>query len=260
MSGDRYKFGDTAEAGARLRRLAELYEPETRELLQRGGGGKPQVAVDLGCGPGWSTKLLQETLRADRTVGLDSSELYITEARRIQNSRLEFQVHDITQAPFPVSVADAMFCRFLLAHQHEPGAVLSTWAKACGPDCVLFIHETESLDTDHPTLRRYYELVGKLQQHYGQTLLVGGLIEPCMKENGWRIVESECRLLEKPIGQMAELHLPNLRMWRQDTFVREWIAEAELDALEASLAELAEDTKNKGVVVNGIRQIVARRR
>jgi trans-aconitate 2-methyltransferase len=260
MSGDHYKFGDTAEAGARLRRLAELYEPETRELLQRGGGGKPRVAVDLGCGPGWSTKLLQETLRADRTVGLDSSERYITEARRTQNSRLEFHVHDITRAPFPVSAPDAMLCRFLLAHQREPGVVLSTWAKACGPDCVLFIHETEFLDTDHPTLRRYYELIGKLQQHYGQTLLVGGLIEPCMEENGWRIVDSYCRSLEKPISKMAELHLPNLRTWRQDAFVRESITSREIDALEASLAELTADTKNKGVVVNGIRQIVAGRR
>ncbi len=44
---DRYTFGDHATAAARLRRLAEIYEPVTRELLARGGLSRCGIAVDL---------------------------------------------------------------------------------------------------------------------------------------------------------------------------------------------------------------------
>src|SRR5580693_3011189 len=77
MAKDNYTFGDNDLASARLRRLAEIYEPETRELLQDSGVRTPHLAVDLGCGPGWSTSLLQEVLNPDCTVGLDASKHYI---------------------------------------------------------------------------------------------------------------------------------------------------------------------------------------
>ena len=259
MAGDRYVFGDTDEAGARLKRLAELYEPETRELLHRGGSRRPQVAVDLGCGLGWSTALVQEVLRAERTVGLDASERYVAQARRLQDSQLEFFVHDVTQTPFPVEPPDALFCRFLLSHLREPGEVLSAWAKASASHCVLFVHETESLETHHATLRRYYELIGQLQEHYGQKLYVGEILESGAKEAGWRIVDSKRQVLEKPVRNMAELHLPNLRTWRQDAYARQAFAAEEIDALEASMTEIIADTRNLGVVLNGVRQIVAQR-
>jgi len=259
MSGERYVFGDTDEAAARLRRLAELYEPETRELLQRGGSRRPRIAIDLGCGPGWSTALVQRVLQAERTVGLDASERYVAEARRLHGSTLEFFVHDITKTPFPVEVPDALFCRFLLSHLRDPGKVLSAWANASAPGCVLFVHETESLETDDPTLRRYYELVGRLQHHYGQALFVGEVLEACVKEAGWRIGESTRQILKKPIRKMAELHLPNVRTWRHDAYAQQAFAASEIDALEASLTKLMADKSNPGVVVNAARQIIARR-
>jgi len=112
-----YTFGDDERASDRLRRLAELYEQETRELLESGHSQKPHLAVDLGCGPGWSTRLVHEILRPKRTVGLDSSERYIAEARRNRGADLDFELHDIVRVPFPVRAPDLMFCRFLLTHR-----------------------------------------------------------------------------------------------------------------------------------------------
>jgi trans-aconitate 2-methyltransferase len=258
MTRNRYTFGDTDDASTRLRRLAELYERETRDLLERGGVQKPDVAVDLGCGPGWSTRLVQAVLNPNRTIGLDASERYIVEARRIQSSTLEFHVHDVTQAPFPVA-PDAILSRFLLTHLSSVGDVLTTWAKTSAPGCRLFSHETESLETDHPTLRRYYELVGQLQRHYGQMLLVGGLLESRFEKSGWRVVESRRRALEKPACKMAQLHLSNLRTWRHDEYAIRSFDAGEIDVLEISLAELAEGTADSGVVLNAARQIIARR-
>lgn len=258
MARDKYTFGDNDEASERLRRLAELYEPETRELLQRGDVRNPPLAIDLGCGPGWSTRLLRETLNPLRTIGFDSSERYVAEARRLQDSNLEFRVHDITRTPFPVAAPNVLFCRFLLTHLSEPGEVLKTWAKISAPGSLLFVHETESLNTDHPTLRRYYELVAHLQQRYGQTLFVGNLLEGCLKESGWHVVDSKRLDLQKPISKMARLHLPNLHTWRHDEYARQAFDDEEIALLEASLREVAGGS-DTGWVTNVARQIIARR-
>lgn len=258
----RYTFGDTGEASARLRRLAALYEPETRDLLVSGVVGSPRLAVDLGCGPGWSTCLLHETLKAARTVGLDASERFIAEARRNQ-PHLAFEVHDVRRGPLPVAQhgvgPNVLLCRFLLTHLSPIREPLRAWAKSGAPGAMLFIHETESLETTNPSLDRYYELVGEMQRHYGQTLCVGGLLEACVDQAGWKIVESERRILEKPAQQMAELHLPNLRTWRQNDFARKTFDPAEIDALEASLARIVSGEEDAGVVVNAARQIIAQR-
>jgi SAM-dependent methyltransferase len=259
MVTQNYTFGDTDEASVRLRRLAELYEPETRELLTRGRVGSSQVAVDLGCGPGWSTQLLRDALKPERTIGLDASERFIAEAIRNHGAQLEFRVHDVARAPFPVLQPDVLFCRFLLTHLAAAGEALSVWANAAAPQGTLFIHETESLETDNRTLDRYYELVGLLQQHYGQTLHVGALLEAFVKQSGWTIIESERRAIEKPAQRMAELHFSNLRAWRNDEYARKSFDAGELDSLEASLDEIASGKRNAGTVVNAARQIIARR-
>lgn len=260
VTKDNYTFGDNEQASARLRRLAELYEWEARELLQAGQLRRPHLTVDLGCGPGWSTRLLHEELQSDRTIGLDASERYIAEARRNHGSDLEFEVHDIVRAPFPVmGKPDALFCRFLLTHLRSLTVVLSTWASIAAPMAVLFVHETESLETEHPALRRYYDLVAELQQHYGQTLLVGSLLDSSFAGTGWKIVESNRRILEKPANRMAELHLANLRTWRQDKYASAAFDPHEIEALEASLVRIVQGVEKAGIVLNAARQVIAKR-
>jgi trans-aconitate 2-methyltransferase len=260
MAETRYTFGDNDEASARLRRLAVLYEPETRELLESGGVRKPRLALDLGCGPGWTTRLLRDALEPQQTVGLDASERYVDEARRAHGPALEFHVHDVTRTPFPMAAPDVVFCRFLLTHLSAPGEALAQWAEISAPDCTLFIHETESMEAEHPALRRYYQLVAQLQRHYGQALEVGAQLEGCVKASGWRVVESVRRELRKPARAMAQVHLANLRTWRQDEYARRAFDASEVAALEAALTEIGNDAAGDGIVINGARQIVAQRR
>jgi trans-aconitate 2-methyltransferase len=259
MAGDKYTFGDNRQASARLRRLAELYESETRDLLQRGGVHAPPLAIDLGCGPGWSTRLIHDVLNPGRTVGLDSSERYIEEARGNHGLTLEFQVHDVARTPFPVPAPNVLFCRFLLTHLRSIGDVLAGWANIAGPCALLFVHETESMEAEHPTLRRYYELVAQLQHHYDQTLLVGAILEASFENSGWRLVESERRILEKPADQMAEIHLANLRTWRHDEYASRFFDSSEIDSMEASMDRIVRGIESGGVVVNAARQIIAQR-
>lgn len=256
---NRYTFGDNTRASARLRRLAEIYEPETRSLLERSGVREPDLALDLGCGPGWSTRLLQDTLRPARTVGLDASQVYVEEARRNHGADLEFLVHDIVQSPFPIQGPDVMLCRFLLTHLRSLPEVLAMWAKVAAPGGWLLIHETESLETENPVLKRYYELVGELQRYHGQILEVGAVLEAAFTGTEWRLVESERRVLDKPARTMAELHFANLRTWRTDEYARTHFDPSEVDRLEGSLGEIVASGNDAGVVRNAARQIIARR-
>ncbi|HSN16000.1 MAG TPA: class I SAM-dependent methyltransferase [Anaeromyxobacteraceae bacterium] len=256
---DRYTFGDSDRAAARLRRLAELYEPVTRSLLLRGGGPGCEVAADLGCGPGWTTRLLHEVLGPRRTVGLDASERYVAEARRLQPPALEFVCHDVTAAPFPVR-PELLLCRFILTHLRDTDAALAAWASAAAPSARLLVHETESLSSGHPALARYYELIARLQRHYGQHLDVGARLDSALERSPWRVLETRAVRLELPAARMAELHLANLRTWRDDPHARSAFDAAELASLEDTLARIVDGTEPAGSVANVVRQVVAERR
>ena len=255
-----YTFGDNLRASARLRRLAEIYEPESRELLSRSGINAPRLAVDLGCGPGWSTRLLQDALKPDRTVGLDASAVFVEEARARHGADLEFELHDIVSVPFPVDAPNVMFCRFLLTHLRSLREVLAAWAGVAAPGGLLVVHETESLEASHPALRLYYRLVEQLQRYHGQALYVGAVLESGFAGSGWRLVDNQRRLLEKPAGDMAELHLANLRTWRDDEYAQRAFDSQEIAALERSLERIATGHEDGGIVANVARQIIAQRR
>jgi len=258
-AANKYTFGDNLRASARLRRLAEMYEPESRELLLRAGISAPRLALDLGCGPGWSTRLLQDVLKPHRTVGLDASAVFIEEARTRHDADLQFEVQDVVTVPFPVDAPNVMFCRFLLTHLRSPAEVLAAWARVAAPEAILVVHETESMEANHQSLRRYYRLVDQLQRHHGQALHVGATLETAFAGSDWRLVENQRRLLEKPACDMAELHLANLRTWRDDEYAQRAFDPHEIAALEKSLERIASGLEHGGIVVNAARQIIAQR-
>jgi len=69
MSSESYAFGDTKVAADRLRLLTRLFEPEMTRFTRRWGIQRAKVAVDLGCGPGYTTQLLGETLDPGTLLG-----------------------------------------------------------------------------------------------------------------------------------------------------------------------------------------------
>lgn len=258
-----YTFGDNQEASRRLRRLAEVYEPETRDLLNRVRsecyGRSFELALDLGCGPGWSTQLIEATLRPKRIVGLEVSEAYVAEARSNQ-PQLEFIRHDVLTTPFPVDNADFIFCRFLLTHLPSPRAALESWAHAARLGAILAIHETEALYSTHPALSRYYEMVAQMQKHYGQELNVGASLENALAGASWRLLRSESVALKKSARDMAQLHVANLRTWGGNDFAMQTFSRSEIDQLERELDSIASGSKEAGVVYNTAKRMIAQRK
>src|SRR5260221_11846563 len=83
---DTYTFGDNDLAAERLRILARAFEPTSRAFLTHvrasayGSDGAAAHAVDLGCGPGYTTRLVREVVAAALTTGVDRSPRFLARA------------------------------------------------------------------------------------------------------------------------------------------------------------------------------------
>jgi trans-aconitate 2-methyltransferase len=236
---DVYTFGDDATAAGRLDLLAHVYEQPTRSLLARWAPARVGLAVDLGCGPGHTTRLLHTVLEPTRLVGVERSPAYAALAREHLAGLPEVEIveDDVTQ-PLPVEGADLVFARFLLTHLAAPAAALRGWARALAPDGRLIVQETARLVSRDPALGRYYELVAELQQRHGQALDVGSRLAELAGESGLVVERASIRPLAQKPSEMAALHVLNLRSWRHDPEAGDF-DDDELDALDEALVAIA---------------------
>ena len=241
MTGrDVYTFGTTADAAQRLALLADLFAPRTRDLLARVlPGGPVGHAVDLGAGPGHTTRLLHELTGAARTTGVERSVDFLGLARSVAVQGVEYVEADVTVAPLPVDPADVVHARFLLTHLAAPVAALRVWADALADGGRLVVHEVAALDSEDPDLHRYYGLVADLQRHHGQALDIGDRLAALGAEAGLTVEHADVVAWRPDAAAMARLHVLNLRTWRHDPFVAASTDPAELDALDAALLAIA---------------------
>lgn len=139
----RYSFGDSDVAARRLELLAQVFEDSTRALLRDAPAAPPTLAIDLGCGPGFTTHLLADTRAFGRVVGFETSPRFIELARATATPRVSFELHDVCSIPFPTGPADLIFCRFLITHLADPADALGKWATQLNPDGLMMIEEVE---------------------------------------------------------------------------------------------------------------------
>ena len=101
-----YAFGDTDIAARRLELLAHVFEHSTRAFLREAPAARlglaqnlaQKIAIDLGCGPGFTTHLIAEALGFSRVVGLETSERFIELARATANAA--FRLNSTMYAAF----------------------------------------------------------------------------------------------------------------------------------------------------------------
>lgn len=234
-----YTFGDNSTAARRLQLLAAAFEQSSIDLLQQ-RAGKPRTALDLGCGPGVTTRLVHEVTGAEQSVGIERSAHFVVAARGStpEASRISFVQHDLEIAPYPVPPAELVHLRFLLTHLSDPGGGLLRFGHLLVPGGRLIAQEVASLHSAHPTFRRYYQLVAQLQAHHGQCLNVGRDLSELSQQTPLRIEHYGTRKLQIPSVIMAELHALNIATWRQEPFVQENFACSEIDELHGTLLEV----------------------
>jgi SAM-dependent methyltransferase len=241
---DVYTFGTNPMAAARLALLADVYEAGTRALLNRWCPPSTDHAVDLGCGPGHTARLLHLVSGARRTTGVERSPQFVATARADAPDGVTIVEADVTRDPLPVEPADVVHARFLVTHLGAPHAAVRLWAGLLRPGGRLVLQEVARLVSREPALGRYYELVAQLQDHHGQALDVGqdlGRIaaESLRPGSGLAVEHVAVRPWHPPVVAMATLHVLNLRTWRDDPFAAGAFDADELDALDDALSAIA---------------------
>jgi SAM-dependent methyltransferase len=238
----RYAFGDSDVAGDRLEVVARVFERPTRAFLERVDIDPPDLVVDLGCGPGYTTRLLTEVLKPSHTVGLDLSSGFVERATREAPSGVSFRVHDGTEVPFPVGPADLLFCRYLLCHLEDPFGVMTRWATQLRPGGLLLVEEAESITSDVDVFGRYVELQKETLGSQSNDLFIGPRLAGEAPPAGLSKRASVRAEHEVPTPDVATMFAMNFVTWSQHPFVKKRLGTEGTRSMQSELDRLRSGT------------------
>lgn len=251
-----YTFGDSTLASTRLALLAEVFEEATTPLLLRLRAERQQrLAVDLGCGPGFTSALLSDVIAPQQIIGIDSSPAFARQASRRLGSRGEVVCADVLDLPTNVRDADLIFARFLLTHLTEPRAAIEHWISRIAPTGVVAVQEVESITTDQPTLRRYLELQRLMLEANGNSLDIGPVIADARWAPG-AVVRNEVVQLTPSASAVARMFAMNFASWRTRPAVSNLASSNELDEIERELTTLSAHDGSDATITWQLRELV----
>lgn len=233
-----YTFGDTDVATERLARLARVFAPASRPFLAAAAPDPCSVAVDVGCGPGFSTSLLAEVSGAHRVVGLDQSLAFAEHAaaRFADAPTVSTGLWDLTSgAPMPAPPASLVWTRFVLAHLPDVADALERMAAGLAPGGVLAVDELEAIETTDATFCRYLTLATELVASRGAMLAAGPLVARTADPGGCTRVHDEVVTHDVAFADAATMFAMNLRTWREDPYIVGTRSPEELDELAEAL-------------------------
>lgn len=250
----RYTFGTGRLAGDRLATLARVFEPTTRAFLWAEAPREPALALDLGCGPGHTSRLVATITCARRTIGVERSAEFVAraEAEHGDVAGLSFALRDVVDDPLPGAPADLVVCRYLLSHLPDPGAAMRAWSEQLAPGGRLLVEEVEEIRTDVEPFRRYLAHVTELLDANGQRLDVGPALHAAAPPPGVVRRSSKIATLQPSGADVVAMFRPNLATWRHDPVFADH--PADLDALDAAVA--AQVDRRPGAITWRLRQLV----
>jgi SAM-dependent methyltransferase len=255
-----YTFGDGDAASRRLDQVAALFDPPTRAFLGRAAPPPGGTVVDLGCGPGHTTRLLADALEPARLVAVEASPDFV-ERTRARVPTADVRRHDVTQLPLPGAPADVVFARLLLAHLPAPDSVARAWRSQLAPGGMLLLDEIDAIVSDIDVLATYEQVVTELVASRGALMAAGPELDGLAAEaagSGALVRDDRVAYPVDPSAAAAMFGL-NLTVWGDDPAVAHHRRSGLLDRLAAGLAELATATNPPGTITWHLRQLAVRR-
>lgn len=232
----KYTFGTDDAGASRLEGIGSVFNPLAATFIQQHlDHHSCEAAVDLGCGPGFTTDMLAHATGCSQVYGLDGAAHFLQlAAARFPN--YTFIQHDLTQIPFPVQ-ADVMYVRFVLSHLPDVVQTVNRWLTALKPGGLLFIDETEAVETEVDVFRRYFELNIGMIATQGAKLWIGAELADGNYEA--EVVSSTCESILVPNYQAAAWFLPNVQtVWLTDPYVRAQLSAGEQQHIEAEMVQI----------------------
>ena len=268
MGGDRtdqsssiYSFGETDLAAERLRVVSEVFDPTSEAFVSETVRNRPRLALDLGCGPGFTTRLLSRTARPERIVGVDRSEAFLSRARTGSAAREEYVAADVTTVPLRIAGIDErpdlIYARFLASHLPVPEQAISEWAKALEAGGLLLVEEVECICAEAAASDEYLKVVSEMLAQHGNELFVGARLANTRWGDDLRIEVDRAVELRPSTGQAARMFSMNLPNWCHDPYVEATYPPEKMTWLAAELDRLT-GVAQTGQIVWQMRQISLR--
>jgi SAM-dependent methyltransferase len=145
-----YVLGTHDEEIERLGLQHRLWRPRVLDGWKRAGFGPGQRLLDVGCGPGWATLDLAETVGGSGTVfAVDRSRRFLDHLGRAAaaagrasgHAPIETFERDLDEQPLPDLQVDGAFARWVFAFVRRPQALLEQVARVLRPGGVFVQHE-----------------------------------------------------------------------------------------------------------------------
>ncbi|MFO7658640.1 MAG: class I SAM-dependent methyltransferase [Bacteroidales bacterium] len=249
----RYTFGDTITANDRLKKIAAFFNPLAIEFIRSNIHGHICSALDLGCGPGYTTNMLASATNAIQVTGIDISENFLESARYSFN-KYQFIKHDVTSLPLPVK-ADLIYFRFLLSHLKNIRQLVKGWITSLTPGGYLVIDELEVIYTDNRLFKDYLAISDGLVKSQGAKLYIGKELEE--EFNGLNICKNVSSLLPVKDCQAAEWFYPNtVSVWKNEEWVKNRLSQVEVREISEQLFRLSLDKTDKSSITWRMRKMI----
>lgn len=253
----RYSFGTTHAAALRLETIAHFFNPVAEAFIREHVKTPVDIAVDLGCGPGFTTQLLMDALPGATLYGLDNSRAFLDLAReRLPEAR--FMEHDVTRRPFPIR-GNVLYARFLLSHLPDVVALVNGWTDELAPQGLLFVDELEAIDTEIPAFKRYLEINTRIVESTGADLFVGRKLAQGSYDR--ELLCNESVTLPVPNVKAATWFYPNtVTIWQTEEAARDGVSVAEKNAISKELLAMRDSQDRRQDITWHMRHLVIRRR
>jgi trans-aconitate 2-methyltransferase len=252
----KYTFGTTEKAAERLSEIAKFFNPPATDFIRRYIDRKIETAIDLGCGPGFTTDMLAQAIESNNVSGLDLSDGFLSMATA-RFPQYNFIKHDITKTPFPVT-GNIAYARFLLSHLVNPVDLINRWTNELTNGGLLFVEELEGIETSVNVFKKYLAINQGLVATQGAELFVGGRLA-----NGNYHLKPVCNesiKLPVPNWQAATWFYPNtVTIWQNEPYVTDNLTEPERTGIAQELLEIKDLAENKSEITWIMRRIVLKK-
>jgi hypothetical protein len=122
-----------------------------------------------------SILLLSRIARPERTVGVDRSKAFLSQARAGAAAGEEYVTADVAVAPLRIAgigaQPDLIYARFLSSHL--PEQAVAGWAKELAAGGLLLLEEVDSISTEVAAFDEYLKIASEVLAQYGNELFVG---------------------------------------------------------------------------------------
>lgn len=200
-SYDFSQMGLDSQELERLKQQAEVSSAKDREILLENGLKPHMKVLEIGCGPGFITKLIADLVPRGSVTGIDISEELLryakSQAKEQRISNVRFQKGDVYHLENLDDDFDFAYCRFVFQHLPKPVAAMKQIADRLKPGGILTVMDVDDqlliMEPENETYSKIYRLQADFQKQMGGDRYVGRKLYGFLRQTGFEKINIQIK-------------------------------------------------------------------